>query len=86
MQNLTGHVRRIIRRQKQVAGRDFLRLTWTFQRDIRAELATSFAGNVEGISGVQIGPGATPFARMPFSARFCESERVNATIAPLVEE
>jgi len=32
------------------------------------------------------GPGATPFTRMPFSARACDSERVNDTIAPFVEE
>src|SRR5436190_3407290 len=31
--------------------------------------ATVLAGIVDGISGVQIGPGATQFARIPFSAR-----------------
>jgi hypothetical protein len=39
----------------------------------------------DGLSGVQIGPGATPLTRMPLSSRFCDSERVNAVIAPLVE-
>ena len=38
-----------------------------------------------GLSGVQIGPGATPFTRMPFSIRFFDKERVKAVIAPLVE-
>jgi hypothetical protein len=29
---------------------------------------TAGSGMVDGISGVQIGPGATAFTRMPFSA------------------
>jgi hypothetical protein len=33
--------------------------------------STASSGIVEGISGVQIGPGATAFARMPFSASSC---------------
>jgi hypothetical protein len=41
---------------------------------------------VLGMSGVQIGPGATAFTRMPRSTRFSASERVNATIAPFVED
>jgi len=36
--------------------------------------------------GVQIGPGATPFTRIPFSTSESASERVNATIAPFVAE
>ncbi len=36
------------------------------------------------MSGVQIGPGATPLTRMPLSTSACDSERVSATIAPLV--
>jgi hypothetical protein len=36
------------------------------------------------MSGVQIGPGATPFTRMPFSTSFFANERVKATIAPFV--
>src|SRR5881398_2459630 len=49
-------------------------------------VATSLAGKVEGISGVQIGPGATAFTRIFLSARAWDKERVKATIAPLVEE
>src|SRR5262249_6336793 len=49
-------------------------------------VATFSEGNVEASSGVQIGPGATALTRMPFTPSACESERVNATIAPLVEE
>src|SRR5947209_8665990 len=48
--------------------------------------ATLSGGNVEGIKGVQIGPGATPLTRMPRLTSDWDSERVNATMAPLVEE
>jgi hypothetical protein len=37
------------------------------------------------MSGVQIGPGATAFTRIFFSARFSASDRVNPTIAPFVD-
>ncbi len=46
--------------------------------------ATFSAGKDAGMSGVQIGPGATPFTRIFRSRSCCESERVNATIAPFV--
>jgi hypothetical protein len=39
---------------------------------------------VDGISGVQIGPGATEFTRIPFSASSCASPAVKLAIAPLV--
>jgi|GEM_PF-2976064 len=39
-----------------------------------------------GFNGVQTGPGATPFTRIPFSTRFCARDFVNAWIAPFVEE
>ena len=45
---------------------------------------TSSAEKVDGINGVQIGPGATPLTRMPSPASFCASDRVKATMAPLV--
>jgi hypothetical protein len=48
------------------------------------KLATSFALKLAGINGVQIGPGATPFTRIPFSASADDSERVKDTIAPLL--
>jgi hypothetical protein len=41
---------------------------------------------VDGISGVQIGPGATAFTRIFFSASDCAGDRVKATTVPLVEE
>jgi len=43
-------------------------------------------GNVDGIKGVQTGPGATALTRMYLSANACDSERVKEVIAPLVEE
>ena len=47
--------------------------------------STSSGVNVEVISGVQTGPGATALTRMPRSTSESASERVNATTAPLVE-
>jgi hypothetical protein len=39
---------------------------------------------VAGISGVQIGPGHTQFARMPLPTCWLDRARVKATMAPLV--
>ena len=39
---------------------------------------------VDGISGVQIGPGATAFTRMPFLASIPASPAVKLAMAPLV--
>ena len=50
------------------------------------KLCTFLPGNVDGISGVQIGPGATPLTRIPFFTTAWASERVNVTIAPFVAE
>ena len=43
-------------------------------------------GMVAGMSGVQIGPGQTVLTRMPLLSCWLDKARVNATIAPLVEE
>ena len=45
---------------------------------------TSSAEKDAGISGVQIGPGATALTRIPCSTSDSARERVNVTIAPLV--
>src|SRR5690606_18634338 len=45
------------------------------------KLSTSM---VEGMSGVQTGPGATAFTRMPRSASSCESPFVKLAIAALL--
>jgi len=47
---------------------------------------TFLAGKLAGMSGVQTGPGATPLTRIPFSTSASESDRVKATMAPLVAE
>src|SRR3546814_1090445 len=49
---------------------------------------STFSGDAppKGLSGVQMGPGATPFTRMPLSTRFSDRERVKAVMAPLVDE
>ena len=48
--------------------------------------ATLSSSNVLGMSGVQMGPGATPLTRMPVWrwASWVASERVKTTFAPLV--
>lgn len=40
---------------------------------------------VEGIRGVQTGPGATAFTRIPLATNWLERPRVKETMAPLVE-
>jgi hypothetical protein len=46
--------------------------------------STFSSGIVAGMSGVQIGPGATALTRMPRSMVSCASPLVKLTIAPLV--
>src|SRR5213082_527510 len=48
------------------------------------KFATASCGIVAGMSGVQIGPGATAFARIPFSASICARPAVKFWIAPFV--
>jgi hypothetical protein len=45
---------------------------------------TGLSGIVEGINGVQIGPGATALARMPFFASICARPPMKFWIAPFV--
>src|SRR6185437_5901407 len=47
------------------------------------KLATASGGKVEGMSGVQIGPGATEFARIPRLTSNCARPAVKFWIAPL---
>ena len=85
VQHLPGHVGRVVAGQEHVARRDFVRLAGALHRRARADAAPpSPRRTTPGSSGVQIGPGATAFTRMPFSTSICDSERVKATIAPLV--
>src|SRR5215212_2730728 len=48
------------------------------------KLATFSSGIVAGISGVQIGPGATLLTRIPFSPRSCARLAERLAIAALV--
>jgi len=86
MQHLAGEVGAIIGCKKDVAGATSsgspgLPSVVSLPND-----ATLSAGNVDGISGVQIGPGATALTRIPRSAKAFDKERVNATMAPFVAE
>ncbi|MNN79793.1 hypothetical protein D3C81_1964670 [compost metagenome] len=47
---------------------------------------TFISSKVEGMRGVQIGPGATALTRMPFSINCADRERVKVTMAPFVAE
>ena len=84
MQRLPGHVARAFRREQHVAADQFVRLPRPLSGTFAPNFATCSAVNVDGISGVQIGPGATALTRMSRSASSADSDRVNATIAPLV--
>jgi hypothetical protein len=64
--------------------RRFGRLTGPLHPNLLAEILDCLLGLVEGMSGVRIGPDATAFARMPFSASNCASPAVKFWIAPLV--
>jgi hypothetical protein len=46
--------------------------------------ATSSGLKLDGMSGVHIGPGATPFTLIPSFTSALASERVKVTIAPRV--
>ena len=60
--------------KKNEARRNLFRLAGTPKRYVGTEGLDIFAGYVDGISGVQIGPGATPFTRILFSASACVSD------------
>src|SRR5829696_6108901 len=55
-----------------------------FMGVLAPKLLTLSSSKVDGMSGVQIGPGATPLTRMPLSASDWASERVNDVMAPFV--
>jgi hypothetical protein len=86
MQHLPGHIRGVVAGQKQETGRDLLGLAGAAHGTSLPKAATCSAGMVAGISGVQIGPGATALTRIPLPTSCWDRLRVKATIAPLVEE
>jgi hypothetical protein len=47
---------------------------------------TCSSSSVAGMSGVQTGPGATQFTRIPLSATLCARALVKVWMAPLVAE
>ena len=51
---------------------------------INSPFMSFFFEKVEAINGVQIGPGATAFTRISFSAKFAARLRVKESTAPLV--
>ena len=65
MQHLSGRIRRIVRSQKNVGGRNFLRLAGRFMGTSAPKFSTCSDDNVEGMSGVQIRPGASALTRIP---------------------
>lgn len=85
MQYLASHMRGILARQKQHAGRDFVRLTGYSKGDGISETRNLVRGKEAGIKGVHMGPGATPFTRIPSAASALYGARTKDTIAPLVE-
>ena len=74
-----GHVARKRIGQHDIGGRQLNGLTRSFHRDLLRPPQTGWTG----MSGVQIGPGATALARMPFSSSICSSP-AEKWIAPLV--
>ena len=70
--------------QQHVSRGYFAGLTRTLEQHVLSK-GTHFFRFKGGGSGVQMGPGATPLTRIFRLARGWASERVKATMAPLVE-
>jgi hypothetical protein len=77
-----GYVAAIVRGEKNVGGRQLSRLTRAFERRVLAKMLDPAGAIVDGISGVQIGLGATQLTRIPFSARSCARPAVELALAP----
>ena len=87
MQDLPGHIGRVRACKENVGRGDLVRLAGAAERLVGAENSSTLSwGKVDGISGVQIGPGATALTLILRSARLVASDRVKATMAPLVAE
>ena len=83
VKHLPGHVAGILAGEEQEARRDLVGLAGPAHRRVLAELGDLLRRlAADGLSGVQIGPGATPFTRMPFLTRFLASERVKPSDRP----
>ena len=86
MEHLSRHTGGVVRREKDKAWGHLGGSPTRFIDTSPPKFSTLSGGKVEGINAVQMGPGATAFTRIPRSATAFESERVKATIAPLVAE
>ena len=79
------HVGGVVARQIHVGPREFGRLSGAAERSVLAERREPLGvPSVAGMSGVQIGPGATAFTRMPFGPSSSASAFENATCAAFV--
>ena len=76
MEHLAGHVGGIVAGEKDVAWGDFVGLPARPRGTSEPKVCDLLPGKVAGISGVQIGPGATALTRMPRFTTACASERV----------
>jgi hypothetical protein len=86
MQHLPGQVRGVVAGQNRKQGATSSGWPGRPMGTSLPKAATCSAGMVAGISGVQIGPGATALTRIPLPTSCWDRLRVKATIAPLVEE
>jgi hypothetical protein len=81
-QDLAGDVIRFLRCEDDVRGCQLGGLPGPPQWVCSPNNSTFSSGMVAGMSGVQIGPGATELTRIPFSVRPAPNAFVNATIQP----
>ena len=86
MYHLPCNIRRITACQIYISRCELTGLPRPFHRYILAEYGYFFRRKEDTINGVQIGPGATAFTRIPLSARDRDRDLVKATMAPLVAE
>ena len=73
-----------ISRQHYVNGGQLTWLAGALDGDLLAEMLHFLGGIVDGIDGVQIGPGATQFTRIPFPASNWAKPPVKFWMAPLL--
>ncbi len=83
--DLPADVRRVVTRQIHVRRREFAGCPGRFISAESPNDSTLSAGKVDGMSGVQIGPGATPLTRIFFEAKLFAKARVNDVMAPFVD-
>ena len=83
-EHLCGDVAGLLGGEEDVGRRDLRRLPSASQRCALAMACAFSVGMVAGISGVQIGPGATAFTRMPFFRQLLREALVKLWMAALV--